>query len=112
MVLAGVDAGEKMFVELTGEPDGAAPATVMKQINSATRAIASRLVGFCRCRIFHTKRAPSDAVWFGALKIGEHQCGGNSELPQRCYAVVSQNGRFKSLPFRDAFRWANPSQCD
>jgi hypothetical protein len=76
MAFAGVDAGAKMFVELRGEPGEAAPATVMKEINNATSLIASRVVELCRCRIFHIKRAASDAVWFGALEIGEHHCPG------------------------------------
>ena len=76
MVLAGVDAGARMFVELKGELAKALLATAMKQINDATTLIAPRVVESCRCRIFHTKRAGSDAVWFGALETGNHQCSG------------------------------------
>jgi hypothetical protein len=65
-----------MFVELKSEPGEAAPASVVKQINNATTLIASRVVELCRCRIFHTKRAAPDAVWFGALEIGEPEWRG------------------------------------
>jgi hypothetical protein len=68
MVFAGVDAGAKMFVELKGDPGEAAPASVVKQINNNARIlIASRMVKLCRFRMFHTKRAASDAVWLGVL---------------------------------------------
>jgi hypothetical protein len=62
MVLAGVDAGAKMLVELTGEPDVAAAAIVIKQNNNAKIRIAPGRAELCAYRIFHTKRVLSAAV--------------------------------------------------
>jgi len=62
MVLAGVDAGAKMLVELTGKSDVAAAAIVMKQNNKAKIRIAPGRAELCAYRIFHTERVPSAAV--------------------------------------------------
>jgi hypothetical protein len=69
MVLAGVDAGAKMFVDLNGEPGVAAAATAVKQHNSATMTIALRVAWLCWCRIPHTKGAvlAADCLMLGTL---------------------------------------------
>ena len=51
MVFAGVDAGEKIFVELNGE-SGAAAAAAMTQNHNAGNLIALRVAELCPCRIF------------------------------------------------------------
>jgi hypothetical protein len=68
IVLAGVDAGAKILVELTGESAVAEAATAMKQNKSAKIRIARRLAELCRYRIFHLERAVSVAVCLAAVR--------------------------------------------
>jgi hypothetical protein len=69
MVFAGVDAGAKIFVELSGE-SGAAAAAAMKQNSNTRLLVALRAAEFFPCRIFHKGRAASAAVCL-AVDTGE-----------------------------------------
>jgi hypothetical protein len=72
IVLAGVDAGAKILVELTGESAVAEAATAMKQNKSAKIRSALRLAELCRCRIFHLQRAAIGCRLFGGWALSSH----------------------------------------
>jgi hypothetical protein len=112
MVFAGVDAGAKIFVELTGEPGVAAAATAMKQNNNAKVRIALRVAELCRCRIFHTRRAASAAVCLAGWTPANVTTVGDWEIPPMRYAVLLRKGRKKNLRSRDALRQADPAKCE
>lgn len=69
MVFAGVDAGAKMFVELTGGPGTAAAPIARKPHNNKKIQTAVRGAELCWCRISHRKRVPSSAVCLAVLEV-------------------------------------------
>jgi hypothetical protein len=51
IVLAGADAGAKIFVELSGKLAGSAAATAIDQNRNMNTSTARRMTGFCPDRI-------------------------------------------------------------
>jgi hypothetical protein len=104
MVFAGVDAGAKIFVELTGDPGVAAAPNAIKQSDNAKIRIALRVAEFCRCRIFQTRRVVSAAVCWAVSNIARV---GDWEIP-----ALLRTGRSKTLQSRDASSHADPAKCE